>query len=93
MSAFDKRTGHMWAHLLGRAFSALRSKRLKGGKMALRRRTAKVFKGTLEKDALKRGGVLGESSTAIIYMKSRYLLVDSRRRIKRRRRVAPSQGT
>ena len=36
----------------------------------------KVFKRALEKDALKKGVVLGESSSAIIYMNSRYL--DSR---------------
>ena len=41
MSAFDKRTGRVSAHSLGRASSALRSKRLKDGKMALRRGTAK----------------------------------------------------
>ena len=39
---------------LGQASSALRSKRLKDGQTALRRGTAKVFKGALEKDALKR---------------------------------------
>ena len=70
MSAFDKRTGRVSAHSLRRVSSALRSKRLKDGKTALRRGTAKVFKGVLEKD------VLGESSSAIIYMNSRYL--DSR---------------
>ena len=51
MSVFDKRTGRVSAHSLGRASSALRSKRLKDGKMALRRGTAK---GALEKDALKK---------------------------------------
>ena len=66
MSAFDKRTGRVSAHSLRRASSALRSKRLKDGKTALRRGTAKVFKCALEKD------VLGESSSAIIYMNSRY---------------------
>ena len=47
MSAFDKRTGRVSAHLPGRASSVLRSKRLKDGK----RHTAR---GT-EKDALEKG--------------------------------------
>ena len=55
MSAFDKRTGCVSAHLLGRASSVLRSKRLKGGK----RRT----EGDLNEDDL-----FGESGSAIIYM-------------------------
>ena len=45
----------MSAHSLVRASSALRSKRPKEGKTALRRGTAKVVKAALEKDALKRG--------------------------------------
>ena len=48
MSAFDKRIGRVSAHSLGRASSALRSKRLKDGQTALRRVTGKSFKGALE---------------------------------------------
>ena len=47
MSAFDKRTGRVSAHLLGRASSILRSKRLKDGKWHTARGT--------EKDALEEG--------------------------------------
>ena len=65
MLAFDKRTGRVSAHSLGRASSALRSKRLKEGKTVLRSGTAKVVKAALEKDALKRSAVLGESNSAI----------------------------
>ena len=41
MSAFDKRRRRLSAHSLGQASGALRSKRLKDGKTALRRGTAK----------------------------------------------------
>ena len=41
MSAFDKRTRRVLAHSVGQASGALRSKRLKDGKTALRRGTAK----------------------------------------------------
>ena len=53
----------MSAHSLGRASSALRSKRLSDGKTALRRGTAK---GALERDALTKGSLLGESGSTII---------------------------
>ena len=55
----------MSAHSLVRTSSALRSKRPKEGKTALRRGTAKVVKAALEKDALKRSAVLWECSSAI----------------------------
>ena len=55
MSAFDKRTGSVSAHSLGRASSVLRSKRLKDGKRHTARGTEK-------------GNVLGESGSTIIYM-------------------------
>ena len=55
MSASNKMTGRLSAHSLGRESGALRSKRLKDGKTGHRRGTAKVFKGALQKDALKKG--------------------------------------
>ena len=59
MSAFDKRTGHVSAHSLGRASSALRSERLIDGKQHTEGNC---------KDALKKGSVLRESGSTIIYM-------------------------
>jgi hypothetical protein len=60
MSAFDKRTGRVSAHSLGRASSALRSKRLKDGKW----HTEGELKGN-SKTAKVKDGLLRESSSAI----------------------------
>ena len=61
MSAFDKRTGRVSAHLLGRASSVLR---LKDGKQHSEGELQRV----LSKSDLKKGDVLGESGSTIIYM-------------------------
>ena len=68
MSAFDKRTGRVSAHLLGRASSVFRSKRQKGGKQ---RTEGELQRGALKKALkgdLNKGSPLGEFSSAIIYM-------------------------
>ena len=87
MSAFDKRTGRVSAHLLGRASSVFRSKRQKGGK---RRTEGELQRGALKKALkgdLNEGDVFGESCSAIIYM----ILLPKVQ--KRGRRMTPLQDT
>ena len=67
MSAFDKRTGRVSAHLLGRASGVLKSKGLQDGKRRTEGGTAKdALKKALQGD-LNKGPFYWESLVARLY--------------------------